>query len=627
MLATPGRLPDDPVGWAHELKWDGVRVVARIRDGAVRLTSRSGREVTASYPELGELGTLLRGTAILDGELVALDEEARASFQLLQRRVHVADPARARRLAVEVPVAYLAFDLCLRSGRWLLTRPYEQRRAELAELGLAGEHVAVPAPLDVGGDAALELAASCGVEGVVAKRRDSAYLPGTRSAGWVKAKLLQSAEVVICGFVAGSRGRSTRLGSLVVGVPGPSGLEYAGRVGTGFSQQVLSDLAARLETLRVRAPPLRRGARRAARRTDVGTSRARRRGELPAVDGLGPASSAVVAWVAPRPRSGCSGAAGRSAAMSAEDRVEAELDGRRLSLSNLEKVLYPSTGFTKGDLIAYYVSVGPVLAAHLAGRPATFKRYPDGVDRPSFFEKNIPRHAPDWVRKLRVPRLGRSSASGAAGSTTIDYAVLDDVPSIAWAANLATIELHVPMWRAEDGVVAVGDEVEPDTLVLDLDPGAPATVVECCRVALELLPRLEQLGLSGLAKTSGRKGLQVYAPLRPPRPWLVVHDQALELARAMEVDSGGHVISNMRRDRREGRVLLDWSQNHPAKTTVAPYSLRAAQRPGVSTPVSWEEVERCAGAADPSSLGFEPGDVLARLDELGDLFSPLSDRQ
>ncbi|HTX01557.1 MAG TPA: hypothetical protein VMD59_22425, partial [Acidimicrobiales bacterium] len=266
--------------------------------------------------------------------------------------------------------------------------------------------------------------------------------------------------------------------------------------------------------------------------------------------------------------------------MTSEQRLVAEIDGRELSLSNLDKVLYPETGFTKAELIAYYVGVGGVLAAHLAGRPATFKRFPDGVDRPSFFEKHLPRHAPPWVRRVRVPRLGRVGSQGADGQgTTIDYVVLEDVASLAWAANLGTIELHVPMWRADYGlatrqgahastaarrrgepvpVVEIVDEVRPDTVVLDLDPGPPAGILECCAVALELRPRLESLGLHGVAKTSGRKGLQVYAALRPPRPWREVHALAHELARAVERDSGGLVLSNMRRDLRRGRVLVDW---------------------------------------------------------------------
>jgi bifunctional non-homologous end joining protein LigD len=312
--------------------------------------------------------------------------------------------------------------------------------------------------------------------------------------------------------------------------------------------------------------------------------------------------------------------------MTGPERIETELDGRRLSLSNLDKVLYPRTGFTKGDLIAYYVSVGPAILPHLARRPATFTRYPDGVEGESFFEKNIPSHAPPWVRTVRVPRIGRGSGghlSHGRGGETIRYAVLDDLPSLAWSANLATIELHVPMWRVAGD--AVEGDVEPDTLVLDLDPGSPATIVECCQVALALRPRLEALGLSGVAKTSGRKGLQVYAPLRPPRPWADVHGLALELARSLEADSGGLVISNMRRGLREGRVLVDWSQNHPAKTTVAPYSLRALPSPAASTPVSWAEVESCAVAGRPELLGFEPAAVLERLERFGDLFAPLAE--
>ncbi len=309
--------------------------------------------------------------------------------------------------------------------------------------------------------------------------------------------------------------------------------------------------------------------------------------------------------------------------MSTDERVEVELEGRTLSISNLDKVLYPRSGFTKGDLIAYYVGVAPVLLGHLADRPLTVKRFPDGVDRPSFFEKNVPVHAPDWVHRLSVPRLGRTGAGDRPLSATIDYIVVSDLASLVWVVNLASIELHVPMWRASGDLT---EDPSPDTLVLDLDPGLPATIVECCDVALTLRDRLAEIGLHGLPKTSGRKGLQLYAPLDPPSRWIEVHDLALELARRVEAESGGKVVSNMRRDRREGRVLIDWSQNHPAKTTVAPYSLRAGEQPTASTPVSWDEVAACAAARRPEELSFTPTEVLGRVERLGDLFAPIAAR-
>jgi bifunctional non-homologous end joining protein LigD len=249
MLAVAGTLPEQRPDWEHELKWDGVRVIARLGGGRLRLSSRRDTDVTGCYPELGELTALLRADAILDGEVVALGEDARPSFQLLQRRMNVSDPARVRQLASRIPVAFLVFDLCLLAGRWLTGEPYASRRAALSGLGLAGEHVAVPEPLLASGAAALELAGACGAEGVVAKRVDSTYRPAERSASWVKQKLLDTIEVVICGMVAGNGRRTDRFGALVVGVHGDDGLEYAGKVGTGFSEHTLRDLSARLAGL------------------------------------------------------------------------------------------------------------------------------------------------------------------------------------------------------------------------------------------------------------------------------------------------------------------------------------------------------------------------------------------
>ncbi|MDA8312930.1 MAG: non-homologous end-joining DNA ligase [Actinomycetota bacterium] len=289
------------------------------------------------------------------------------------------------------------------------------------------------------------------------------------------------------------------------------------------------------------------------------------------------------------------------------------MGGRRVVLSNLDKVLFPEAGFTKGDLVNYYVRIAPVLLPHLAGRPVTFVRFPDGVGRGSFFEKRLPRGAPGWVEAIDVPRSSRQD-----GSATIHAPAIADLASLVWAANLAAIELHVPLWRS----TRPGEYGSFDQIVFDLDPGAPATIVECCTVALQLADVLSERGLSALRpKTSGKKGLQLYAALSPARPWEEVRDQAREIARAAERAHPDLVVAKMRTDLRPGKVFIDWSQNHPAKTTVAAYSLRGVPEPSVSTPVTMDEVAACASSGDPAALRFGATAVLARVERLGDLFA------
>jgi bifunctional non-homologous end joining protein LigD len=292
-------------------------------------------------------------------------------------------------------------------------------------------------------------------------------------------------------------------------------------------------------------------------------------------------------------------------------KVAVAVDGRELLLSNLAKVLYPEVGFTKSEVIDYYSRIAPVLLPHLADRPLTLKRYPDGVDGKSFFEKNSPSHRPEWVRVVELASPGSTK-----NRDTINYTVIDGLASLVWAANLATLELHTPMWR----VGPRGAVRNPDLLVFDLDPGAPATIVECCQVALLVRERLAADKLSAYAKTSGSKGLQLYVPLDAKRPWEDVHAYSRTVADALAGAHNGLVVSNMKRDLRGGKVLVDWSQNNGAKTTVSVYSLRARAHPTVSTPVSWDEVEE---GAEGKPLVFTAGDVLARVDKLDDLFAPL----
>jgi len=287
-----------------------------------------------------------------------------------------------------------------------------------------------------------------------------------------------------------------------------------------------------------------------------------------------------------------------------------EVDGRRLAISNLDKVLYPETGFTKGEVIDYYARVAEVLLPHLESRPISFKRFPDGVAGEGFFAKNAPRGTPEWVRTVRLPVPGSTK-----NRETIDYVVIDDLPTLIWAANLAALELHVPQWT----VGPRGAVRDANLLVLDLDPGAPATVVECARVALMLREELEADGLTAYPKTSGSKGMQVYAAVSPA-PSDRTSDYAHTLAKRLEQAHPDLVVSRMAKELRPRKVLVDWSQNNAAKTTVAPYSLRARAEQWVSTPLSWDEVEACRS---PEDLRFRAEHVLERVEERGDLFEPL----
>ncbi|MCX4669932.1 non-homologous end-joining DNA ligase [Streptomyces sp. NBC_01381] len=278
-----------------------------------------------------------------------------------------------------------------------------------------------------------------------------------------------------------------------------------------------------------------------------------------------------------------------------------EVEGRRLALSNLEKVLYPATGFTKGEMLHYYASTAGSLLAHLYNRPVSFLRFPDGPDGQRFFAKNVPPGTPSWVRTADVPRSDGNARQ----------IVVNDLATLMWAANLVT-EFHTPQWQADTPAVA-------DRLVLDLDPGAPATVVECCRAGLWLRDRLRADGLYVYAKTSGSKGLHLLCPLEPT-PSDDVTAYAKGLAKDAERALPALVVHRMARNLRPGKVFVDFSQNAAAKTTATPYTLRARPEPTVSTPVTWEEVEQCGA---PEQLVFRAADIAPRLQRYGDLLGPL----
>jgi bifunctional non-homologous end joining protein LigD len=616
------------------------------------LASRNGNEITAGYPELRALNRALHShRAILDGEIVAFDESGRPSFQALQSRMHVRGEAAVRRLSQSVPVTYLIFDLLWLDGHSLTALPYSDRRELLEALELDGPHWNVPESHRGQGAALLAATREQGLEGVVGKRLDSRYEPGRRSSAWIKVKNFSRQEFVIGGWTTGLGSRAQALGALHLGVYAGRELRYVGRVGTGFDQRELERLRALLEPLARQATPFtgRQPAKGAhfvepelvcevefsewthtgtlrqpsykglrADKTAIEVVRERAPDERPAgerpADAPSDGEQAVKGpSVGPAPRAPSAGrdrsvdidaviAAGRRV----RGGVEVELDGRILKLTNLDKVLYPQAAFTKGDLIRYYARVAAVLLPHLRDRPLTLKRYPDGVEGEFFYEKRSPRHRPDWVQTAPV----RSER----GRGEIDYTLCQDLPTLVWLANLADIELHPLLSLAS----AVG---RPTALVFDLDPGAPATIVDCCRVAIELRDLFGKLGLSAFPKTSGSKGMQVYVPLNDPDAG---YPQTKAFAHAvtalLEQRHPDLVVAAMAKAQRDGRVLIDWSQNDAHKTTVCVYSLRAMATPTVSTPLRWDEVGACLAQRRPELLVFDADAVVSRIVQTADLF-------
>jgi len=293
------------------------------------------------------------------------------------------------------------------------------------------------------------------------------------------------------------------------------------------------------------------------------------------------------------------------------DTRQVEVDGRELKLTNLDKVLYPETGFTKGEVVDYYAKAAEAIVPHLSGRAVTLRRFPDGVDDPgaAFFEKRCPKHRPEWVKTARVeagPRAGK-----------IDFCVCDSLPTLIWMAQLAAIELHPSLSRSRA-------PKRPTVLAFDLDPGPPAGIVECCRVGLRLKEMFDHFGLRCFPKTSGSKGLQVYVPLNNRgASYEITKPFAKAIAQLLEKQTPDQVVSKMKKEERKGKVFVDWSQNHQRKTTICVYSLRARERPTASTPVTWDEVTHAAENRDADSLVFEAAEVIERIEQHGDLFAPV----
>jgi len=630
MLATLAEAPFSRRGWVFEIKYDGVRVIAERRGEDVRMLGRSGEDITARYPEIA---AALRGLTVeqcvLDGEIVAYDGSGRPSFGRLQKRMLLSRPRDIAAAMARVPVRAVFFDCLALEGHDLRKLGLLDRKECLGRIlppaGVvqAGDHVAEQ------GEAFFEAASEMGLEGMIAKRADSPYA-GRRSADWVKIKCQRRQEFVIGGYTE-PRGGARHFGALHVGVYDAGQLRHVTRVGSGFDGVMQDELWRQLQPLSrpespfVASGPAGRGNHWVepqlvcevrftewtsdgglrhpifiGLRTDRKPEEVQREGETDAVLETDEASTDFADAEADGPDAAAAGPSGSSAGPRSRA-APPDAVPREVRLSNLRKVFWPDEGYTKGDLIAYYDAVAPLMLPYLRDRPVVLTRYPDGIKGKSFFQKDAPVFVPDWMRT--------ESVYSKESDREIRFFVLDDPESLRYVANLGTIPIH--MWSARSGTLE-----RPDWLVLDLDPkGAPfAHVIEVARALHELL---EELELPSYPKTSGQAGLHILVPLGRR----YTHEECKTFARVLAtlVLQAKPEISTMARPlhARGGKVYIDWGQNGHGVTIVAPYSLRPIPGAPASCPLKWSEVN---GRLDPAR--FTMRTLPARFEKMDD---PLAD--
>lgn len=649
MLATLAEGAFDDPDWLFEIKWDGYRVQAVVRDGSVRLWTRKRVDAATYFPDLAAPPDwIVAREAVVDGEVVALDPEGRPDFSLLQDRTGLRglEAATGRRSAegprptaderAAIPLAYMVFDLLHLDGSSLLDVPLEERKRLLQRVIRPHPMVRYASHVVGEGEVFVQAAAARGLEGIVAKRRASRYEPGKRSRDWLKIKLRREQEMVVAGWLPG-HGSHAELGSLIVAVNLDGRLRHAGRVGSGISAAMRRRLLDALEPLRRDSSPLDPVPRlpnprwvepRIVIRTEfaewtsdgllrqaafkgieVGkeASDVIREEALPTVRVMAKAHPATPAKGSDHMSTVVDAAA--DAELAALDAMEREgawqVAGHEVRLTNLDKVLFPAEGehpaLTKRDLIRHYVAVGPILVPYLAGRGLNLQRFPDGTGRAGFWQKDLPGHAPSWI--------ARWSYTGSEGPK--NYVVVDRVATLAWLAQEAAIELHP--WTSRTDAAD-----RPTYALIDIDPGSETTFEEVLVLARLFRTALGHLGMIGLPKVTGKRGVQIWLPIKPIYSFEQTRDWVESLSRAV-----GQMVPELvswqwsKRDR-GGKARLDFTQNAINRTLVGPYSARPFAGAPVSAPIRWEELDDPDLAPDRWTIRSLPG----RLAAVGDLFSP-----
>jgi bifunctional non-homologous end joining protein LigD len=634
LCATDGGKLDDPAR-LYELKLDGVRIVADKHGRSVALRYRNGRPATAAYPEIVRaVAALAPERLVLDGEVVAFDAEGRPSFAAIAPRIHADKPLDVLRAQAEVPVTYLAFDVLAIDDRDLTSLPLHARKGLLAEVVRGRGMVRALDHLEGNGEALFAFCREQRLEGVVAKKRDSAYRPGPgRGDDWIKIKCERDDEFVVVGWLEG-KGVRQRLGALCVASHGPDGqLRYRGRVGSGLDDEAIDRLLPRLKELEEKAFPLSgplpaeaKGARWVRPEIVVGvrflafTPDAHLRapvfrGERPEISpdacrAMPPEELLELAPAAPRGATTSSPGVDADAASELASRAEpSDRKHARVNVTNRDKIFWPDEGYTKGDLIEYYSAVSPAMLPFLEERPVVMVRYPDGIRGKSFFQWNVPASTPDWLRRAVL----NDSETRENKQDKVVFLV-DDVDALVYLANLGTIPLHVLACRERT-------REECDFLTIDFDIG-DHPFERAVILALTFREILDQIGLKGFPKTSGQKGLHVLVPLGPG----VNFDAAkllCELFGELIVARHPQLCTLERRvEKRQGKALIDIGQTGPSRTIVAPYSVRAWPGATVSTPLYWEEVHV---ALDPRR--FTLLTVPTRLAESGDPLAGLLEQR
>jgi bifunctional non-homologous end joining protein LigD len=590
MLATLADQVPQGQGWLHEVKWDGYRAITRVAGGDATLTSRRGNDLTARFASVarGIEAAVRTPDCVLDGEVCALDERGRSSFSAMQQG------------KPDTPIVYYVFDVLEVEGQPLIELPLTERRRRLEGLiDRRSKTVRVSEAFE-DGNALYEAAREQRLEGVVSKKADSRYLPGKRTRDWLKVKTHGRQEFVIAGYTKGQGRRSGRFGSLVLGVHRGNELVYVGNVGTGFTEAEIDKLLERLRPLERQQPPFKSAPKMPkVRRDDVVWVEPSLVAEVEFAEWTHDGRLRAPVYM------------GLREDKSPED-VRRELpktdeirQGKRVvKLSNLDKLFWPDEGITKGDLIEYYRAVAPVIVPHLKDRPFTMKRYPDGWQGGHFFQKDAPKHMPDWIPTVAVQATTREKPRR---MRTIHAPLVNDELALLWMVNMACIDMNT--WYSR-----VDKPDRPDWVLFDLDPSPDVGFPETVRVALLVKEVLDALGLGSFVKTSGSDGMHVLVPIERRSTYGDTREFAEIVAGTLARTHRGLVTTEWSKAKRRG-VLIDANQNGEGKTIASVYSVRPKAGAPVSTPLRWDEVTE---DLDPREFTIDV--VLGRVERDGDLF-------